>query len=96
MDSNGAVISVRLSSETVAKLEKLARQTGENRTQLVRRIIAIGTPLLEAGVDPNLRRLFVIAEHTQMALAHMMENEYPDVAAEIIQLAQDNVAEHHG
>ena len=90
------VISVRLARETIDKLDSIARRTGENRCQLLRRVIAIGSALLAAGVDPHLRRLLIIADHTQMALAHLMENEYPDVAAELIQLAQDNVAEYHG
>lgn len=96
MDKYQPVVSVRLARETVDNLDKIARQAGENRCQVLRRVIAIGAPLLAAGVDPHLRRLLIIAEHTQMALAHIMETEYPDVAQELIQLAQDNVAEYHG
>ena len=96
MRRNGKCFGVRLSNETVANLERVARVTGENRSQTIRRALAIGLPFLESGADPNLRRLLVIIEHTQMALAHLMETEYPDVAQELIQLAQDNVAEYHG
>ena len=96
MTTNLKGIGVGLAPEQIADIERLAADRKVSRSEAIRLAIAVGLPMLRMGMAVNTRRTLVILEHTQLVLSMMAERQYPDDAAQILQMAFENVDTHHG
>lgn len=93
--SKSCGVGIKFPPQTLAELDAIAGARGVSRAEIVRTAVAIGLPLLKLGVAVNARRALGILEHTQMALTMILEREYPDVADEVLRIAESNVDHYH-
>ena len=89
-------IGVGLPPEQIAEIDQFASGRNISRSEAIRSAVAVGLPMLKMGAAVNTGRILVILEHTQLVLSMLCERQYPDDAAEILQMALDNADTHHG
>jgi len=89
-------VGIKFAPQALTQIDNLAAERGVSRAEIVRTAVSIGLPLLNIGVAINTERTLAIIEHTQLALSLLVERQYPEDAAPLIDMAFENVREYHG
>ena len=88
-------IGVGLPAGIVERSERLGRQLELSRSDVLRRSIEIGFPLLELGhrIDPI--RLLAHIEYLQAALETIIARDHPEMADRLLDMAVERVEQFH-
>ena len=88
-------VGVGLSADIVLRSDRLGQRLGLSRSEVLRRSIESGLPLLELGhrIDPV--RLLAHLEYLQAALETIIARDHPDVADQLLDIAVERVEKFH-
>lgn len=89
-------VGLTLPPALLSQLDEFASGKGVSRSEAARAAIQSGLPLVKFGIAIDAPRILTILEHTQLALSLILQEEYPDDAQIILNLAEDRVKNHHG
>lgn len=89
------VLSVRLTSDTLALLDEVATFLSCDRSQAIRHIIQFGAPLFVAGKGVNLSRVLMTLEIVAEDCLTRAEAKGQDNLKKLLETAQENLERHH-
>jgi len=89
-------VGIALAPNVIKELDAMAARASISRSEVMRMAVGIGLPLMQSGFAINPERILTILEHTQLALALLIEKECPERTRDLIALAKARVEEHHG
>jgi hypothetical protein len=89
-------IGVRLPSSVISAVEQAAAAKGTSRTETARNAIMLGLPLLEAGINPDIKRLIFLLENLNLGMTLLLDKEHEQDISKLIRMAADNVDTYHG
>ncbi|VWX51089.1 hypothetical protein [Novosphingobium sp. 9U] len=88
-------VGVGLSVDTIGRFDSLSQKLQLSRSEIVRRCVDVGLPLLELGhrVDPI--RLVAHIEYLQAALETIIAREHSDIADRLLDITVERVEKFH-
>jgi len=88
-------ITLRLSDDQRATIERAASDRGISRSEIIRLALIFGVPLAAASHSFNVSRVLLILEQLSASMDLIVTREHPDYAEKIIDIAQERVEAHH-
>lgn len=88
-------ITLRLSDDQRAAIERAASDRGISRSEIIRLALIFGVPLAAASHSFNVSRVLLILEQLSASMDLIVTREHPDYAEKIIDIAQERVEAHH-
>lgn len=87
---------IALNRDLASALDKYADSASLTRSDAARRALAIGLPLLEGGVNPDIKRLIFLLENLNLGMTLLLDKEHEQDISKLIRMAADNVDTYHG
>lgn len=88
-------VCVKLAPGEIATLDRLAAKGGVSRAHVMRQALSVSLPLLDAGHSIDLTRAIGILEFMQAAMAHVLDQDYPDFSDRIVDITMARVKQYH-
>lgn len=88
-------VGVALSDAQLLRIDALASAVGTSRSALVRQLLDVALPFVEAGHGVNLTRLIAIIESTQAATDRLLTLADPDFAERLPGLTIERLKAYH-
>ena len=89
-------LALRINERINRLADEIAAKRGISRADTLRLALDVGLPLLNGGVNPDIKRLVFLLENVNLGLTLLLDKEHPDDVPKIIELAVANVETHHG
>jgi hypothetical protein len=90
-----ANVCTRLDDDQIRRLDALAQRFGVTRADLLRTMVTLCIPIVEAGHGFNLPRLLIIAEYMRLGIDALLTKLVPDDAERIPMAALAAMEKHH-
>lgn len=90
------VVGVRLPNNFLTQVDGFAEKRQISRTSVLRDSAMLGFGLLNAGVSPDIRRVLTLLENINLGMTLMVEERDPEHVDKLLDIAMENVDEHHG
>ena len=84
-------ITLRLSDDQRAAIERAASDRGISRSEIIRLALIFGVPLAAASHSFNVSRVLLILEQLSASMDLIVTREHPDYAEKIIEIGRAHV-----
>lgn len=88
-------VGVSLAATQFARIDALAASLGMSRSAVIRQLIDVGLPFVEAGHGVNVTRLIAIIESTQAATDRLLTLADPDFAERLPGITIERMKAYH-
>ena len=88
-------VGVSLAQDQFARIDALASGLGMSRSAIIRQLIDVGLPFVEAGHGVNVTRLIAIIESTQAATDRLLTLADPEFAERLPALTIERLKAYH-
>lgn len=88
-------VGVALAEAQLRRVDAMARDLGTSRSSMIRQLLDVALPFVEAGHGVNLTRLIAIIESTQAATDRLLTLADPDFAERLPGLTIERLKAYH-
>ncbi len=89
-------VGLRLPPDYITTINTYADERQISRAEVVRHSVMLGFGLLQAGVSPDIRRVLTLLENINLGITLMVEERDPEHVDKLLDIAMENVDQHHG